>query len=230
MAEAQVKEMKLNEKEKKVFDRAWEFLSVEWTTRGPIKVWGEREKKWALQSVQAYKAAETTHPEFQGLNPTTGFGMRRPLPEDLFGATTVIWDHNWSTAGRRSWMGGGAAIDAGTYDASSRLRLTDTANIHWAFSFWGVRSLHPSPKVQSVLIDLEDRGMAQQSVEHELRWSELRRAPFDRVYMIRYNMSFRTGVVVQTGQLGNDTLVPDGIVILEQQRAKATTLTRGTSV
>lgn len=219
----------LDPKELERFDKGWDRLTSIFDTPGRQSYFDQVDKNTALVAAMAYK--KFSGKEFQGVNPKTGFGFRWAMPDDVFSqAGDVLYDHNWATAGRRNWMAG-VAVDVGTYEAATYEVLRDVAlQDHWTMLMYGIKCDHPSPKVKAFYMDINHDDMPIQHIEPNIRNSEHHLHKFGVAYYIPPNTPFKTGLLFETGALGQDAVRPVALTFITSTRALDLTINRPVAV
>lgn len=202
------------------FDNAWDSIVTEYYREGIIKILDDEDKEITRTFAQAMKH-HYNGAEFMGTNPTEGFGMRLPLPEDLISkaaaaGTAASAGNNWLVTwtaciqgAEQGWICDNTP-NADTFDNEGPVVLRDANNNEWAFLCFGVRSLHIDPKIKTISFEINRKPQVRQAVETQLLGGDISLAKFGTFVWVPPRTAIKVGV--ETPEGGTDRLVPLGII------------------
>lgn len=211
--------MEFSDDENARFDNAWEAIVTEQHRFRTIQILNGDDKEITRIFAQAMKAYWGGM-EYMGMNQTTGFGMRAPLPEDVISKAAAagtadsagnVWDYTFTAAtqgAERGWICDNAP-NADSFDNESPVVLRDVNHNWWAFLWFGVRSLHPSPKTSHIVYEVNRKDQVRIPIENQLRGGELSLVRFGTFIWLPPKPPINAGVA-SVG--GDEVLVPVGII------------------
>lgn len=207
------------------FEEYWYSVTQLLNKEGYSPVFTDVDKQALLQVLQAYKRDHEGSPEFMGANPKTGFGVRLNLPEDVGSRTAALgtnatalqsWEVTWGTAGDRNWLSDNIP-DNGTFAAAGTVQLRDDAQVKWAWIFFGIASMHPSPKAKSILLEIDTFPQVRQHCEFHLRQTDMKIFKFQHPFYFPITTSYKIGLEIRN--TGAEVVFPLGFAIIDKTRA-----------
>lgn len=208
------------------FEDWWELNSMRDIVEFPGRVpfWPALYKERAKQFVEAYKAHNAKKKSFD-TNPTKGFGPRKIMPFDIFGAgAATAGEQDWDAtidyaAGERAWIGG-TGPDGATFQNDTFIEgqgATDNNEIWWVF-IMGFQDLSQSPRVNGFLIDLHNDLQAYHEAEYDFEQSEQQVTWLPKPILLTDISPVKIGV--QLPIAARARLRPIGFTVLDSRRAR----------
>jgi hypothetical protein len=233
-AQTEIPRKPLAGEEPRSFNKFWNGYSMRYTNQGVFKFTPDRYRNAAVALCEAFKLKTDRY--FQGSNATSGFGIRRIMPEDVMGILPgtgagagvggngiPTWDITWTTQGTSDWFSSlePGLAGAAPFGTGNPIRNVDANNATeiWYVGMWGVSDIRANAgNIRRIFFDLHGNDQAYKYVEYDLRANEQRVSWFDQTVTLLHQ-PYQVGVDVLTANVIS-SLFPEGVTVHTSIRAK----------